>query len=163
MEDIKLSNDNAQQILERKAKLEYELTNAESTLNISLSTIKYLDPQDITYIKSYNKQNKILDFIITAVCLTFDIKPTGGESYFTEAKKNKSFLNQEPINFINQLLKFDKEKLNQHIIKELESYVDNHKFNTEFIFNQRIYNNDLEEGIIISRVCVALSKWVSGM
>lgn len=100
-----------------------DLEEALPALEAAMEALKSLNKTDITEIKSYTKPPALVEMVLEAVMILRKGKPD-----WAEAKKQLS-----EVNFIKQLIEFDKDNMGDKVLKKIAQYVAKSEFQPDIV------------------------------
>jgi len=109
-------------------------------LSKCVKAIESLNKSDLVEMKAITKPPKNMNLIIDAVCILFDKKP--------DYDNYKKMLGS--ADFFKALINYDKEKLNEKMLNQLETYINNPLFTPENLSK-------------VSKASACLCEWTQGM
>jgi dynein heavy chain len=89
-----------------------------------MKALDKLDKAAITEVKNFKQPPALVETTMEAVCILLDRKPPSW-------KEGKKLLNE--MDFIDQLLKYDKDNIDARKIRKLRKYINNPEFNSDTI------------------------------
>jgi dynein heavy chain len=137
-----------------KRECDAELAQCMPVLEEALASLKVLNKDDITQIKGYSNPAVPIKNVMEAVCILLGVDPP--------KKQNPNTMKMEPqwweasqkilsnVNFLPNLEVYDKNKITEKMIKQLQKFVNDPQFNKETISR-------------ISPAAAGLCSWVLAM
>ncbi|KAJ8922597.1 hypothetical protein NQ315_007628 [Exocentrus adspersus] len=132
-----------------------DLDEAMPALLAAESSLKSLNKNDITEVRSMKRPPSGVVYVIEAICIVKNIKPNKvpgirpGEKLLDYWEPGRNMLT-DPGAFLASLMNFDKESITEEMIEKLKKYVDDPTFTPAKIAK-------------ISKACTSLCMWVHAM
>ncbi|XP_071452908.1 dynein axonemal heavy chain 1-like [Hetaerina americana] len=129
-----------------------DLDEALPLLEAAESSLKSLNKNDITEVRALKRPPAGVGLVMEAICIIKEVQPikvpTGKPGVkvndYWEPSRN---LLLDPNRFLKSLMQFDKDSLQEHVIKNLKPYIEDPQFLPEKI-------------ITVSKACTSLCQWV---
>jgi dynein heavy chain, axonemal len=135
-----------------------DLAEALPALNAAVDSLKALNKNDITEIKSFPKPPPLVQMTMEAVCILKGEKPD-----WDTAKKLLS-----DTNFLKSLEEFDKDNIPDAAIKKLKKYVDDPVYTPEAVAKQSraamslcMWSRAMEVYNRVAKVCTGATSWAA--
>ncbi|KAJ6638438.1 Dynein axonemal heavy chain 6, partial [Pseudolycoriella hygida] len=117
-----------------------DLQVVQPIIDAAQEALKQISKNDINEIKSFTSPPPLVKFVMEAVCLLFDVKPT-----WDSAKKL-----MVDTNFLKRLMTYDKEHTSEAILKKVRKYTQDKEFDPNNIGK-------------VSKVAKSMAMWVIAM
>lgn len=132
-----------------------DLSAALPALEEALNSLKTLNKNDVTEVRSMQNPPGGVRTVMESVCIMKGIKPkrVAGDKPGSKVddywEPSKSLL-QDPGKFLDSLLKFDKDNISEDIIKKIGPYIQDENFTPASISR-------------VSKACTSICQWVRAM
>jgi dynein heavy chain, axonemal len=133
-------NRQAAEVGEVQAEAQKDLDAALPALNSAIKALDSISKSDITIVKTFTSPPPLVKTVMESVCIMFDMKPDWDSS--------KKLLGDSQ--FLDKLKTYDKDNIDEKLLRKIKPYLDNPDFNTESVKK-------------VSSAAAGLCMWVGAM
>lgn len=117
-----------------------DLDTALPALEAATKALEALNKNDINELKVFQKPPKLVQFVMESICLLLGAKTDWGSA--------KLVLGD--VNFLKKLQDYDKDHINENMLRKLKQYIDHPDFVPDKV-------------AVVSKVCKSMCMWVRAM